>query len=53
MATDKRIMICLQCKTCKNKNYYFGRYKKKDYKLDLSKFCKACGKSTEHKEIKA
>ena len=37
----------------KNKNYYQVRGKKKEYKLELNKFCKKCGKSTKHKEGKA
>ncbi|MCX5782827.1 MAG: 50S ribosomal protein L33 [Elusimicrobia bacterium] len=52
MATE-RLTICLVCEACKNKNYYFARGKKKDFKLSLKKFCKACGKQTQHKESKA
>ena len=53
MATNERITIALSCTTCKNKNYYQVRCKKKDYKLEVNKFCKKCGKSTLHKETKA
>ncbi len=53
MATHERITIALSCTTCKNKNYYQVRGKKKDYKLEVNKFCKKCGKSTLHKETKA
>lgn len=52
MATE-RITIALACTECKNKNYYQVRGKKKEYKLELNKFCKKCGKSTKHKESKA
>ena len=52
MAND-RITLALVCEVCKNKNYYVARGKKKDFKLALNKFCKACGKSTKHKEAKA
>ena len=52
MGTDK-INIALSCEVCKHHNYHFGRGTKKDFKLELKKFCKNCGKSTKHKEIKA
>ena len=52
MATE-RMTIALICTECKNKNYYKVRGKKKEYKLELNKFCKACGKQTLHKEGKA
>ncbi len=52
MAQD-RLTITLVCEACKNRNYYFARGKKKDFKLELKKFCKACGKTTKHKEAKA
>jgi len=52
MASEK-INFVLACETCKNKNYYFSRGTKKDFKLELKKFCKNCGKSTKHKETKA
>lgn len=53
MAAKEKLTIVLSCTECKNKNYYFARGKKKEFKLDLKKFCKACGKSTKHKEGKA
>jgi large subunit ribosomal protein L33 len=49
---DKRVIVTLGCTVCKDKNYHFQRGKKKDFKLELSKFCKACGKQTVHKEVK-
>ena len=36
----------------KNKNYHFAHAKKKQYKLEIPKFCKACKKQTPHKESK-
>jgi large subunit ribosomal protein L33 len=53
MASD-RYTFTLACKVCKNKNYHFALGKKKAdrKKLELKKFCKACGKKTEHKETK-
>ncbi len=47
-----RVMTILACSVCKDKNYTFQRGKKKDYKLEVSKFCRKCGKSTAHKESK-
>ena len=48
-----RITITLGCTSCKRKNYHFSRGKKKEFKLELKKFCKACGKQTNHKEVKS
>jgi len=48
-----RYTIILACTTCKDKNYHFQRGRRKDYKLELKKFCRACGKSTAHKEVKS
>ena len=44
--------MTLGCAECKNKNYTLQRGKKKDFKLEIKKFCRACGKSTLHKEVK-
>jgi large subunit ribosomal protein L33 len=48
-----RHVVTLSCTACKNKNYYFQRGRKKDYKLEMRKFCQACGKQTPHKETKS
>jgi len=48
-----RITIIMGCTVCKNKNYHFSRGKKKEFKIELSKFCRACGKQTPHKEVKS
>jgi large subunit ribosomal protein L33 len=47
-----RIITILACSECKNRNYYFDRNKKHEGKLELKKFCKNCGKRTDHKETK-
>ena len=46
-------MIKMECTVCKKVNY-FSRKNKKTLKnrLELSKFCKECGKHTAHKETK-
>jgi large subunit ribosomal protein L33 len=49
----ERISYILQCTDCKNKNYHFARGKRKEYKVELKKFCRACGKRTAHKETKS
>ena len=48
-----RIHITLGCTVCKNKNYHMARGKKKEFKIELKKFCRACGKQTAHKEVKS
>ena len=50
---SERITIALICKDCKSRNYYQVRGKKKEYKLEVNKYSKKCGKSTVHKEGKA
>jgi large subunit ribosomal protein L33 len=47
-----RVVVILGCIDCKNKNYTFQRGKKKEFKLEMKKFCRACGKQTGHKEVK-
>ena len=47
-----RVIVTLGCVECKDKNYCFQRGKKKDFKLEVKKFCRACGKQTVHKEVK-
>ncbi|MBI4056428.1 MAG: 50S ribosomal protein L33 [Elusimicrobia bacterium] len=47
-----RVTFSLSCTACKNRNYHFARGRKKDFKLELNKFCRACGKHTPHKETK-
>ncbi len=47
-----RHITTLSCTSCKDKNYYFSHTKKKQYKLEIQKFCRKCGKQTPHKETK-
>ncbi|MDR3281632.1 MAG: 50S ribosomal protein L33 [Endomicrobium sp.] len=49
---SERVIVTVACGVCKNRNYYFDRCKKQDGKLLLSKFCKNCGKHTDHNETK-
>lgn len=49
---NERIIITLACADCKNRNYHYARGKKKEGKLEVKKFCSACGKHTVHKESK-
>ena len=48
-----RVIVTLGCTVCKNRNYHFQRGKKAEYKVEVKKFCKNCGKSTAHKEVKS
>jgi large subunit ribosomal protein L33 len=47
-----RVVTILACTVCKNKNYHYDHGKKRQYKVEVSKFCKACKKQTPHKESK-
>ena len=49
---NERIITILACTECKNRNYYYAKGKKKEGKLEIKKFCRACGKHTLHKETK-
>jgi large subunit ribosomal protein L33 len=49
----ERITYILACLTCKNKNYTYSRGRAKEYKVEVKKFCRACGKHTPHKETKS
>ena len=48
-----RTIITMSCTICKNKNYAFARGRKKEYKVEVKKFCEACHKHTPHKEGKS
>ncbi|MBM3257336.1 MAG: 50S ribosomal protein L33 [Candidatus Liptonbacteria bacterium] len=55
MAKVKRSdhLIGLRCTTCKRRNYYSHRNRKKvERKIELKKFCEWCRKHTAHKEVK-
>jgi large subunit ribosomal protein L33 len=48
-----REIIYLGCSDCKRRNYVTRKDKRKTPdKLQLKKFCRACGKHTLHKETK-
>ena len=48
-----RVIVTLNCKDCKRKNYTTTKNKKTSTsKLQLKKYCYACKKHTEHKEGK-
>ena len=49
--TGKRIAITLACEHCNSRNY--KTTKRQDQQpLELSKYCKSCGKHTVHRESK-
>ena len=51
---SERVVYSLVCTQCKNKNYYYARNdKKREYKVEVKKYCKACDKHTVHKEGKS
>lgn len=46
-------LLRMKCTVCKQANYYTSKNKKKvERKLEYSKFCKWCKKSTKHKEAR-
>jgi len=48
-----RTKITLACSECKQRNYDSFKNKKNDPdRLEMSKFCRFCGKHTPHKETK-
>jgi large subunit ribosomal protein L33 len=49
--TDKRIAITLACESCKSRNYKTTK-RRQQQPLELSKYCKGCGKHTVHRETK-
>ena len=42
----------LACSKCKSLNYVAAKNRSKREKISLKKFCKACGKHTEHAETR-
>ncbi len=55
MAKVKRAdkLITLRCSSCKRRNYYTNKNKKKvERKIELQKYCKWCRKKTIHKEAR-
>jgi len=47
-----RVKIHLKCKECGEQNYTTARHRDMKEKLMLKKYCKRCGKHTEHIEVK-
>jgi large subunit ribosomal protein L33 len=53
MASNKKVIIKLQCAECKTPNYFMRKIKKTGAKkLELKKYCKVDRKHTLHKEGK-
>jgi len=48
-----RVIVTLACTGCERRNYHYQRGKKKDVKLEMNKFCRACRKMVKHKEVKS
>ena len=48
----ERVILTLACTVCKDRNYNYAYGKKKEGKLEVSKFCRKCKKHTSHKETK-
>ncbi|HBG81360.1 TPA: 50S ribosomal protein L33 [candidate division CPR2 bacterium] len=50
---ENRPVIAIACAECKNRNYSTTKNKKNTTdRLELSKFCSTCRKTTAHKETK-
>lgn len=45
-----REFFSLECPVCKNRNYRTSRETRGGKKLSLKKYCRSCGKHTEHVE---
>ncbi|MCY1012124.1 50S ribosomal protein L33 [Nannocystis pusilla] len=53
MAAGNRIIIQLECQTCKRRNYSSTKNKRTTpEKVVLKKFCRHCRKHADHKETK-
>lgn len=52
MQKKKKQFVRMQCKDCKEINYYTHKTKNVEEKLELKKFCRRCRKHTTHKELK-
>jgi len=52
-ATDVRPKITMACTVCKNRNYVTSKNRRNDPdRIALHKFCRKCGKHTEHRETR-
>ncbi|MDR3242419.1 MAG: 50S ribosomal protein L33 [Clostridiales Family XIII bacterium] len=48
-----RVKVTIACTACKQRNYSTTKNKQNDPdRLEVSKYCKFCGKHTVHKETK-
>jgi len=52
MAKKKKTTVKMQCKECKEINYFTNKTKQVEGKLEASKHCSRCRKHTTHKEAK-
>jgi len=51
--SENRNFVTLVCTNCKNENYTTSKNKKNTPdKMVTKKYCRTCGKTTEHKEKK-
>ena len=53
MARGSRVLVQLECKDCKERNYCTNKNKRTTPdKLEFSKYCSRCHKHTAHRETK-
>ena len=53
MASDVRIILQLECKECKRRNYTTRKNRRNTTaKLELNKYCPWCRKHVTHREVK-
>ena len=50
---DVRIVVTLACEECKRCNYQSEKSKRNDpNRIELRKYCRWCGRHTDHKETR-
>ena len=53
MASDKRVMVTLECQTCKRRNYNTNKNKVNNReRIELKKYCRFCRSHVDHKETR-
>lgn len=52
MAAKERIVYALECTETKDRNYYYVRGRRKEYKVNVKKYSPRLRKHTLHKEVK-
>ena len=53
MARGNRVLVQLECKDCKERNYCTNKNKRTHPdRLELKKYCRWCRKHTPHRETK-